>query len=596
MRAVQSLIDSCPRLRGEITEGDRTPITDGFIYLYRRPESQRREDIAGRVAVQVKGKSHSSKKKFSAKSTSYPIESEVLRFFRDNGGGIYFCVLLNLGTGQQRTYARPLTPFRLNRMINGMRPGQRTLHVKLDHLSEDPERLERMVAFALEVSKQDVNQGFDRSLLEGDAEIEIMSPDGLDLSRPADLSLDTQDFAVIIRSRGLRIHADIDLSIIPSSYVEREASFTVSCGGVHYGDTVYVKMLDDSSGQIRLGENVRITIEDRGRRLSSELDLAAGGDLLEHIKAMRFFLALASRQELRIGSEILRPEKSTSASLDGLADSLKNFELSAQLFTLLEVDMRLIDPAVLTSSQLDTLGLVYRAVVLREELRSSSGGAGRFEVEVGANKIILLVVPGTSAGTWALFDPFDPKNRTKFRLFAVDESPDVKEITGTTYEAVNAPEMAHVLNLRLRHLVAAYADLTDNNTSRALANRKVLHLLSSVDLAGTWPQREALLKGAHALNSWLLAASVDDPVHQVNQWQISHRMGTLDEGQRAEIRTTRRAIVRSNAPNSGQLEVCCAILLGDPADVREALRQLPDDQAEELRTWPIWTISPVNDD
>lgn len=592
VRAVQRLLDSCSQLRGEIKEGDRTPITDGFIDRYRVSGSSKRSDIIGRVAVQVKGKSHRNKKRFAAKSIPYQIETDVLQFFRDNGGGVYFCVLVHPETGQDRVFARTLIPYVLNRMLNKMPPGQKSLSVKLE-VCEDPARLDRMVAFAFETSKQDVRQGFDPSLLHGDTEIEIMSIDGLDLSRPATLSLDTQDFAVVIRSGDLRVHADIDISIVPAGYVEHEAGFAVSCGDVRY-DTVRVKKVDDATGQIRLGENLILTIQNNGKRLSSELDLAVSSSFPEHIKAMRFLTALANREELWIGTERLRPDHAEKFRLDGLSDLLGRYTSLAELFALLEVDAHLLDPTKITPAQMNTLGLAHRAIVRGEELSSSSGNAGRFDIHIGDDKIILMAVPASADGKWAFFDPFDPDNRSKYRLYAVDDDSAAREIFGTVYEMLSDPEISHVLNLRLHHLVSSYDGLIDLDTARALANRKVLHLIGGADATGVPLQRVALLEGAQALNDWLLAAN-EDPIHRVNQWQINRRLGLLDDDQHHRIRALRRDVIRSDTANARQLEACCAILLGDPADVRDIMNTLTERQAEELRGWPIWNLNSVNE-
>src|SRR5690606_38816007 len=97
--------------------------------------------------------------------------------FRDNGGGVYFCVIVHPDTGQERVFARPLAPFMLDRLLSATKPEQKTVNVKLQHLSDDPDRIERLIGFAAEVSKQDPMQGFDDRLWRDNTQIEIYSVD-----------------------------------------------------------------------------------------------------------------------------------------------------------------------------------------------------------------------------------------------------------------------------------------------------------------------------------------------------------------------------------------------------------------------------------
>lgn len=543
--------------------------------------------------MQVKGKTHYNKKKFSADDFSYAIEVEVLRFFRDNGGGVYFCVIVHPDTRQERVFARPLAPFMLDRLLNATKPGQKTINVKLQHLSDDPNRIERLVEFSSRVSKQDPKQGFDERLWRDGSEIEIYSVDGIDLSRPAELNLATQDVAVVLNTGELRIHVNMDLKIFPANYVEHERSLVVSCGGVTYS-TVHAKKIDEETGQVRLGLALTLRMEKKGKQLASELDLDTGENLSEQLKALRFFTALAEGQALQIGGDELHPEAPASTNLRGLSDTLARFEALAELFDRLDVDQRLIIPAQITGEQMETLGLAYRAVVRSEELTARSGRPGRFDIRVGSFRILLVAVPGSGESSWRFFDPFEPANREKYRLYSVSDEPEAREVHGTAYEAVNAEEIANTLNLRLGTLVQAYESLEDQGTAQGLANLKVLQFITGSDTSELDVRREALLGAAHQLNDWLLAASGGESIHRINRWQILHRAGKLSTADRDEIRALRRQIVRGDADNAGQLETCCAILLGEVEDIRQTMLALDAERRKAIEEWPIAQLIPSN--
>jgi hypothetical protein len=590
VRAVERLLEPCPRLRAEIQAGDRTPITDGFIDLYSKDHSSSRADITARVALQVKGVSHYNKKKFAADSLSYSIEVEVLRFFRDNGGGVYFCVIVHPDTRQERVFARPLAPFMLDRLLNE-KPDQKSISVKLKHLADDPDHVQRVMDFAAEVSKQDPKQGFDERLWRDDAELEIVSVDGVDLSRPADLNLGTQDVAIVLHTGGLRIHVNADLRIIPAGYVEREIALTVSCGGVSY-DTAVVKKINDGAGQFRLGDTLTLRLEQDATHLTSELDLEQGGNLLDHLQALRFFVALAEGHTLRIGYDDMQPEVPKKKHLDGLDDTLERFEALAELFEAVGADARLVIPTDITSSQMNILGHVYRALVHGDELTSDTGRAGRFDIRVGAFRIMVVAMPGSTEGAWRFFDPFEPASRDRYRIYRMSDESTPRELHGTAYEAVFAEEIANTLNLRLDDLPRAYQALEDQETARGLANLKVLQFIAAADASEVELRRAALLEAALGLNAWLLDAGGDDAIHRINRWQVLHRTGELSSSDRDEIRDLRRLVMRSDDGNAGQLEACCAILLGDLEDIRHTINALDVERKNALASWPIATLIP----
>lgn len=49
--------------------------------------------------------------------------------------------------------------------------------------------------------------------------------------------------------------------------------------------------------------------------------------------------------------------------------------------------------------------------------------------------------------------------------------------------------------------------------------------------------------------------------------------------------------MNSGAANAGQLELACAILLGDAEEIEDLTKQLPEERLLQLRGWPIWKLN-----
>ena len=56
-------------------------------------DGRTKDDILGRVSVQVKGRSHQSKKIVNETSTNYAVDRASLNFFEKHRGGIYLYVV-----------------------------------------------------------------------------------------------------------------------------------------------------------------------------------------------------------------------------------------------------------------------------------------------------------------------------------------------------------------------------------------------------------------------------------------------------------------------------------------------------------------------
>ncbi len=181
---VREVIGYCDRLKAEISVNDKTPVIDGSVLIY-KDASRRKGALIGPVAVQVKGSATTSKKSLKNTSVTRPVELADLHYFRNNGGGIYFYVLVDLKARKTRIYSATLNPFKIERLLQQVKQGQQTMSLPFLPFPDDPQQIERRLEFAWRAGKQDVGLGSSPNVFGESTAFTLYSAEGIDLSRPA---------------------------------------------------------------------------------------------------------------------------------------------------------------------------------------------------------------------------------------------------------------------------------------------------------------------------------------------------------------------------------------------------------------------------
>jgi len=148
-----------------------------------------------------------------------------------------------------------------------------------------------------------------------------------------------------------------------------------------------------------------------------------------------------------------------------------------------------------------------------------------------------------------------------------------------------------ILNLRLDRILEAYEPIADSDRTMDLANQRVLALVLAAD--STEERNEEFLRAAGALNEWVIEHEGETPVHLINRWQIIHRATGLSPEHLNAIRAMKRQVGRRSATMAEEIELSCAILLGDAEEVDYLLGELAEDKLATIRTWPIWNLRPT---
>ena len=132
INAVKNSIVASDFLDQFITENDKEPSWDGFIYIYSN-KSKKKSSLKGRIPVQVKGKGCND---HSKKEITYPMSTADLNNYLYDGGSILFVVYIGKDGLTNKIYYAELTPIKLRILLEGAK-GKKTKRVKLKEFPTD---------------------------------------------------------------------------------------------------------------------------------------------------------------------------------------------------------------------------------------------------------------------------------------------------------------------------------------------------------------------------------------------------------------------------------------------------------------------------
>ncbi|MFT7766996.1 hypothetical protein [Clavibacter tessellarius] len=589
VNAVSDIIARCPRLTGEISVNDKTPITDGHIDIY-RTNKKKNTNILGRVPVQVKGRVAPERSRPSDKPVSFSIDRETLEFFRNDGGGLYFYVPMSSDGLQRQVLYAALSPFLVKRLLSSMKPLQKSLAVPMRRFPDKPADVLKVVQLALESRRQGKITGGFAEIFENLKSINVYSMQPIHDDRPTVLNLNETDFAVTATTTtGLTIPVDVDITVYPEGFFPSPFGLPVRCGSVEYNDALMLR-IDTHETHLTLSSGLRLRLIDNEHTRSVGLDLTATGTLRAQLKDFTFFQAVITGELVSIDGKPLFASVLDSPDredVDGIHDMLKRM---VDVLDVLGLQASELEPSHLGPEVKEALLRLHTALVVDGEIKMQTDGYGRLVVDVDTFSVITYVSEGSDAEHRRVTDMMHPRHRDLFRVRqrAIDDPDVIRQVT--VYELLSLEDYSSTLNLHLDDIAHAYAALDDKGVALNLATETLLKiLLAADDASGSF--RTYLLKGAVNLSEWLCGADGSNLIYSINLWQARYRLGLLDEKDRHSIRSARRDILKSTVPDAVLKETCLVILLEDLDELLLVLEVLTDKERDLIESWPVWNLA-----
>ena len=572
--ALSDTLNSAPLLKCEISTDDKTPSWDGFVYFYRNKD-QKKENLAGRVAVQVKGVIDDKKRS----KLSYPVEISDLRNYRADGGVIYFVVQVSKNLKGTIWY-KTLTKLKIEKILTTCSKKQKTRSITFEKLPDnDVDITEIFSNFHLHKNKQ---YSFDISQMRKINELEPNSQLRFQVStfarHDAARSLLNNEVYAYVKEGNLDIPVMDELKVT-------EVKSTVSC-------FINTPEFQHSMSIIRTRDTDSAVISNfmKFDLRKNKLSLTFSTFLREKIRQLKIWLIGVKSKQILINSLedndlslkipfenfIDMPDEMTDEKL--LTSELNQLTRYAELLEKLQVEKDL-DLSQLEIKEVEKLEILHKGIVLGENISVEDSSTKICGEKVGNLRLIILQVPNKDHPQQVnLFNIFSDQDKVEGRYKLKS-----REYPTSIFSVMSVDQFVTIDNLNLRNIVASFDQYKNQNPYLCdLANQTLLNLLSAYDKSG----RRYLLESATELALWIKQNfnenQLSDEITDINLLQTYARQRQLSKEEKVRL----NEITKSSSIESS-FKVAAYLLLDEIHQAQELMKTLSKKEKREFMEWPI---------
>ena len=573
--ALKAALLRCPILDSYIDSNDKTPSWDGTVFVY-KSENTKKENLAGRVPIQIKG----TEKVIVSDTATFSFSVADLNNYYKDGGCVFFLISVDLSSGYSRIFYKTLLVVDLDKIIKGAgKQKTSTIHLNL-FPTEANEISSIFMGFTDNVHKQMGFIGKDiptfESLEASGAEITSLtftaSGIGLTLDEiPKFLS--THDFYLYAKVKGLDVDVPIDkvTNAIISKPVDGEVRIKDRCFF-----SAYRVVYENGNPIIRIGKGISVALKAEENRITVHTDRP--DTLSDFIIEADFFIELVEQGELTLNGVTI---PLNGASLTDLQERKKNLEYCKDVKKMLDYlgvteELLLND---LSENDEKNLRNFTGAVLYNRKIgfpnMEQDQFYGAFKI---ANLVIWIWAKRQSDGMYSI-DSFFKLHQ--IALFTEDDVDLKKPIQASQFVLFDKKGLVHISNMDYEMV---YSDITQTPLSAEYCT-KVNFLV--LDMIGAYDEQakhdEKLLDLAEKICEWLMSieSMIDPEILLLNKIQITKRRRTLSMSEIVDL----AKLTESKYPPATR---CGAYLLMDAdKEAQECFDELSPIAQEEFIKYPI---------
>lgn len=601
-------IEKSDRLEAYITKNDKTPSWDGEVLVY-RDSSESKDNIIGKVPVQVKGKVCDDHTKGEI---SFSMEIADLQNYKNGGGCFLFVVYIAKDFQKTKIYYSALAPIELCRLLRDTKEGQKEKCVKLQEFPSQKEKIFSIFSFCVEnfekqasfarddayLSFSDVDDLFKKGLVERmQLSVECSSserndPVGAWLKNKSYMYLKTLECKILqpvaftseqavykAANTGKKFMIEIDGKLYVGGNVIRGK-------GSKNNEKTILSFLDGLILEFDTDEisNVTLTHKYRSNRICMvvhQLDF-----LLATLKKGSFNIIDADNGKKVCESKVLKSD----FDIQKLERGVRYFKRVEELFKMLHCadDANINDFKDEDWGKLNILmlGLLDKKPV-KCDFKDDSKKDLRYVqtyYEVGGLKFMIVLEKCSEKGEYKIYDFFSPDFQLLCGVY--DRKCPANIFPTSHFVQLQKNDFLTLSNINFDVLLPSFKNKEHNSKTFLIANDVfLLKLLNAYDEA-TGSRKDKLLKVCKEFCDWISEAPDDELDWQIKTLNVFQTIKRCRELSEYEIKTLWSIVNKEDTKKD--IIVGAYLLLDKQELAKEEFEKLSEEEQKNLKKYPIF--------
>ena len=529
--SVKTSISMTDVLSPFINDGEKEPSWDGNIYIYSNKD--KKKDGIKKVPVQVKGKYNND---FSKETIKFPVAVIDLENYLNDGGVIFFVVLIGNNGLDTKIYYSCLLPVKLRSILdNNIKKKKRSIELKpfpddnlkkvsvllnfYDHRQKQTSFVNSELQSLDELDKQGVLEGISLSVTNyGCSKTDTYNQ----LFRD-----DVYMYANIRGSAVLQPLMEIPMDLNIEETIEAEVSVN---GVVYYSQFQIIRSKDKVI--LAIGESFTISKSEEKSVFTIKFEQTP--ILKNQVIDLEFILAIHEYKQFEIGGHILPINFEKLINEENVGKLQQNLEYCHNLMRVLgifKLDTE-IDMNNLSEKDYHTNDQMIKGLLNNEPI---TGLKDNLPFVIRLNYLGTKVVVGLQKedvpNTYRISDYFSEPHILLYR--------EGDEIYKTSkYDFLKSDDFLEIRNLDYDDIFQSYQELSDEKNIFVRANCMLMQLIAAYDDSGD--TRMDILDTAYKFAEWLYNADIGESelepeIRILNLYQVLKRRGELSKAQKRKL-------------------------------------------------------------